>query len=72
LNKKGKDSGKSQIIETPEEPGHDKLCFSEQEYFLKAINEDIDLSSHMNAAVKTLQIVLACDESVKTGEKILL
>lgn len=59
-------------IETPDEPGHDEICFFEQQYFLKAIQEDIDLSDHMDAAVQTLQIVLACDESVKTGKKVAL
>ncbi|WP_372635072.1 Gfo/Idh/MocA family protein [Fodinibius sp.] len=59
-------------IETPDEPGHDEICFFEQQYFLKSIQEDIDLSDHMDAAVQTLQIVLACDESVKTGKKVAL
>lgn len=59
-------------IDTPDEPGHDEICFFEQQYFLKSIQDDIDLSDHMDAAVQTLQIVLACDESVKTGKKIAL
>ncbi|GAA5520942.1 Gfo/Idh/MocA family oxidoreductase [Aliifodinibius salicampi] len=60
------------VIETPDEPTHDELCFYEQEYFIKAIREDLDLNDHMLAAVQTLQIVLACDESVKTGKKVKL
>ena len=61
-----------EVLETPEEPGHDELCFFEQRYFIKAIQEDLDLSDHMQAAVQTLQIVLACDESVRTGQKVIL
>lgn len=57
---------KDEIIEIENEPGHDELCRIEQEYFLKAIKEDIDLTEHINVAVQTLQIVLACDESVRT------
>lgn len=68
----GGDGTADEILETPDEPGHDELCFYEQQYFLKAIREDIDLSDHMRAAVQTLQIVLACDESVKTGKKVAL
>lgn len=58
------------IIEIPDEPGHDELCFNEQKYFLKAIQEDVELSDHLRAAVQTLKIVVACDESVKTGKVI--
>lgn len=68
----GESKGRNEVLETPDEPGHDELCFYEQQYFLKAIREDIDLSDHMRAAVQTLQIVLACDESVKTGKKVAL
>lgn len=72
LDEDGNLAREDQTIETPDEPGHDEICFFEQQYFLKAIQEDIDLSDHMDAAVQTLQIVLACDESVKTGKKVAL
>ncbi|SMO89135.1 Gfo/Idh/MocA family oxidoreductase [Fodinibius sediminis] len=72
LNDKGELVNDDKLIETPDEPGHDEICFFEQEYFLKAIQEDIDLSDHMKAAVQTLKIVLASDESVKTGKKVAL
>lgn len=67
LDKNGKIARDDEIIEIPDEPGHDELCFLEQEYFLKTIREDLDLSDHLRVAVQTLKIVLACDESVKTG-----
>lgn len=57
-----------ELIEMEDEPGHDDLCQREQEYFLKAITEDIDLSDHMRDAVNSLRIVLAADESVRTGQ----
>ena len=71
-NAQGQLAREDEIIETPDEPGHDELCLYEQQYFLKTIREDMDLSDHLRAAVQTLQIVLACDESVKTGKKIAL
>lgn len=55
-----------EIINIENEPDHDELCQIEQEYFLKVIMEDIDMTDHLNVAVQTLQIVLACDESVRT------
>ena len=36
------------------------------------IDEDIDLTDHMNDAVKSLRIVIAADESVRTGEVVRL
>lgn len=61
---------KDELINTPDEPDHDELCYLEQSYFLKAIREDLDLSDHLNEVVHTLKIVLASDESVKTGKVI--
>lgn len=57
---------KDEIIEIKHDPNHDELCHIEQEYFLKVIKDDIDMTEHIKVAIQTLQIVLACDESVKT------
>jgi len=57
-----------EIIRTEDEPGHDELCEREQAYFLKAIQDDVDLGAHMDDAVNSLRIVLATDESIKTGQ----
>jgi predicted dehydrogenase len=70
LDENGKLVKDDEMIETPDEPGHDELCYFEQEYFLKAIREDLDLSDHLEQVVFTLQIVLASDESVKTGKAV--
>jgi hypothetical protein len=54
-------------IDTSDEPGHQELCDREQEYFRRAIGEDLDLGEHLADAVNSLRIVLAADESVRTG-----
>ena len=59
-------------IDTSDEPSHDDLCELEQRYLLNAIENDVDLSAHMQDAVNSLKIVLAADESFKTGKTISL
>lgn len=54
--------------ETGDEPDHDALCQREQEYFLKAIKENVDLTAHMDDAISSMKIVAAADESFRTGE----
>ncbi len=56
-----------QVIEMPDEPGHQALCDAEQAYMLRAIAEDIDLSRHMEDAVQSLRICLAADQSIREG-----
>ena len=41
-------------IDTADEPDHDELCEREQRYLLRAIQEDLDLTDHMNDAVTLL------------------
>ncbi|MEQ8366003.1 MAG: Gfo/Idh/MocA family oxidoreductase [Roseicyclus sp.] len=60
------------MIDLPDEPGHQALCDAEQAFVLRAIGEDLDLSRHMNDAVQSLAIVLAADESIRTGQPVLL
>ena len=66
----GKLTKEDEMIDAPDEASHDELCQFEQEHFLKAIQEDLDLSDHLREVVHTLQIVLASDESVKTGKAV--
>ncbi|MBB3461932.1 Gfo/Idh/MocA family protein [Rhizobium sp. BK377] len=54
------------------EPGHQALCDLEQAFVLRAINEDLDLTRHMDDAVASLRICLAADESVRTGRPVRL
>ena len=63
---------KDERIETTDEPDHDSLCEREQRFLLKAIEEDIDLTDHMEDGVRSLKIVLAADESVRTGKIVAL
>ena len=57
---------KDEWINLADEPDHQELCNREQRFFLKAIQEDIDLTDQMNDAVNSLRIVLAADESIRT------
>jgi predicted dehydrogenase len=59
-----------EVIDCSDEPDHDGLCRLEQELFLDAIVNDRDLSDHMADAVNSLRIVLAADESFRTGRTI--
>ena len=54
------------VINMADEPDHQELCNREQAFFLKAIREDLDLSDSMAAAVDSLRIVLAAQESIDT------
>ncbi len=61
-----------EFINTEDEPDHQGLCDREQAFLLRAIRDNVDLSAHMADAVKSLAIVLAADESVRTGKIIAL
>lgn len=70
LDDKGNFIKKDDFESTANEPDHDGLCRLEQEYFLKAVTEDLDLSNHLRDAVNSLRIVLAADESFRTGKTV--
>lgn len=57
-------------IDTSDEPDHQELCNREQAYFLRAIRENLDLGDHLADAVNSLRIVLAADQSARTGNVI--
>ena len=63
---------KDEFVDTLDEPSHQKLCNLEQQMFLDAIQQDLDLSESMEAAVNSLKIVLAAEESIQTGQAIYL
>ena len=54
-----------ELFSMADEPGHQDLCEREQAFVLKAIVEDLDLSRHMDDAVKSLEVVLAADRSMR-------
>ena len=57
-----------EVIDMRDEPTHDELTEREQRYLLRAIQEDLDLSDHWRDALNSLRVVLAADESVRTGK----
>ncbi len=59
-------------ISMADEPDHQALCDREQAVLLQAIRDDLDLTDSMNDAVKSLKIVLAADESIRTGQAVKL
>lgn len=70
LNAENKFVKADETIDLTDEPDHNELCVREQRYFLKAITENIDLTDHMRDAVNSLRIVLAADESARTGKTV--
>src|SRR5262249_20035647 len=54
-------------IEISEQPNHAQLSERKQTYLLNAIRENWDMSEHMRRAVDSMRIVLAADESIRTG-----
>jgi len=67
LDAEGRFADDDELIDTTDEPDHQGLCDREQAFFARAIREDLDLTDHLADAVNSLRIVLAADESVRTG-----
>lgn len=61
-----------EMISMEDEPGHQELCNREQALFLDAILNDRDMDQHVQDGINSLRIVLAADESVRTGEVVRL
>lgn len=57
-------------IDLSDEPDHHELCRREQQYFLAAIREHLDLTDHLDDAVNTLRIAFAADQSVRSNSSI--
>jgi hypothetical protein len=55
-----------------DEPDHQGLCDREQAFFLEAIRGAVDLDEHLRAAVDSLRVVLAADESMRAGRVVAL
>jgi len=62
--------GQGEIINLPDEPGHQDLCDAQAAYVADAILNDLDISRHMSDALNSLAICLAADESVRTGQPV--
>ena len=70
LGADGKFLQADETISLEDEPDHDGLCLREQEFFLRAIHEDLDLGAHMHDAIRSMKIVAAADESFRTGRTV--
>lgn len=53
-----------------DEPDHQALCDLEQEFVFRAINEDLDLEKHWKDAIKSQDVVLAADRSMRENRAI--
>jgi predicted dehydrogenase len=72
LNAAGGFAQADEIIDITDEPDHDELCRREQEFFLCAIRDNLDLTAHLQGAVDSLRIVLAADQSFREGRTVTL
>jgi len=70
IDENGKFIQKDEVIDMSDEPDHDELCKREQAFLMKAIQEDLDLGDHLEDATNSMRIVLAADESVRTGRTV--
>ncbi len=61
-----------EMVSMAGEPGHQALCDAEQRFVLRAIREDMDLTRHMDDAVRSLAVVLAADRSMREGKAVRL
>jgi len=68
----GSFAARDEDSDTTAEPSHQELCDREQVFFLEAILRDLDLAEHAEAAVDSLRVVLAADESVRTHRVVAL
>ncbi len=68
LARDGSFDREDEIIDMSDEPDHQELCDREQRFFLKSIEEDLDLTAHLDDAVNSLRIVEAADRSFRTGQ----
>ena len=69
-DKSGEWKGQDELYTAENEPDHYDLCRLEQEYLRDAIRNDLDMRAHVQEAVDSLRIVLAADESIRTGQTI--
>jgi predicted dehydrogenase len=67
-NEEGELEAKDEYIDLEDEPDHDELCRREQVFFLDGITGKADLTEHQNSAIRASEIVLAADESFRSGK----
>jgi predicted dehydrogenase len=72
IDLKNKFTKPDEWINLKDEPNHQELCDREQAWFLNAIQNDIDLTDHIQDGINSLRIAFACDESVRSGLPVML
>lgn len=70
LDQEGQFVRQDNHIANIDEPDSQTLCCREQQLFLRAIRDDLDLSQHLQDAVNSLKILLAADLSCRTGQAV--
>eukprot|EP01037_Dinobryon_pediforme_P012663 gene12663-12756_t len=70
LDAAGQFARADRLFSMQDEPGHQDLCEREQAFVLRAIRENLDLSRHMNDALRSLNVVLAADRSMRDGQMV--
>lgn len=65
LDANGSFTTPDKLMSTSDEPGHQELCDREQAFLLRAIRDDMDLSRHGEDAVRSLEVALAADRSMR-------
>jgi predicted dehydrogenase len=70
LDGAGKFIEADKMISMQGEPGHQDLCDLEQAFLLKAVTENLDLTRHMGDAIRSLEVVLAADRSMRESRAI--
>lgn len=61
---------KDDLIRTEGEPDHDEICRLEQLWFLAAIRGEADVTRHLAEVLDSQRIVLAAEESIRTGRTV--
>jgi hypothetical protein len=64
--------GENEAFHEFDSPDHQGLCNLQAEFVRNAISNDLDLTRHISDVVRSLEICLAADESVRTGKPIQL
>ncbi len=67
LDASGRLERDDELLRSESEPDHDLLCQFEQRWFLDAIEGRVDVGQHLADALESMRIVLAADESIRTG-----
>ena len=58
------------MIDLPGEPDHQQLCDAQAAYMLRAVRDDLDLERHMVDALRSLEVCLAADRSIREGRAV--